>query len=194
MLGYDPTTPDKEAHDLTITTAITAYGNAVAYPLATMFPKLSVCALYLRIFETRWSRLVTWGAIVFIAANGISFFVATVLICNPPSVYWNEYVFPTKNRNTKPGQAACIDSEALSLAINPPNIASDLVLLILPLPIIWRLHAGRAKKVGLTITLFTGSLYVICLLICRPLRFWNPVAQELPRELPQFLELESIGF
>ena len=39
-----------------------SYANRVLYPLASSLPKLSMCALYLRIFGTsNWARCITYG-------------------------------------------------------------------------------------------------------------------------------------
>lgn len=41
-----------------------------------------------------------------------------------------------------------------------PNILTDVIMLILPLPSIWNLQLRTPLKIGLTITFLTGSLYV----------------------------------
>ena len=39
-----------------------------------------------------------------------------------------------------------------------PNIVTDVVMLILPMPVIWRLKISRAQKAGLTVTFLLGSV------------------------------------
>ena len=44
-----------------------------------------------------------------------------------------------------------------------PNICTDLALLFLPIPYIWRLHQSRAQKVALCGVFGLGGLYVLIL-------------------------------
>jgi hypothetical protein len=39
-----------------------------------------------------------------------------------------------------------------------PNVVLDFLILLLPLPAVWRLHSSVGVKVGLTATFLTGSM------------------------------------
>lgn len=52
----------------------------------------------------------------------------------------------------------CIDVRAVQIWSSFPSIAIDIWMLGLPLPVIWRLHAGHQLKLGLTLTFLVGSL------------------------------------
>jgi hypothetical protein len=45
-----------------------------------------------------------------------------------------------------------------------PNIVTDVVMLILPMPLIWGLHVSTKVKIGLLVTFLLGSMWVIQLL------------------------------
>ncbi|KAI9687164.1 MAG: hypothetical protein M1822_002575 [Bathelium mastoideum] len=130
-----------------------AYIGAVFYCLATAFPKLSICALYLRIFVTPRLTTITWIVIAFLVANCIAFTVASILICTPPSYFWTVYIFGAQDPEHK-----CIKTAALTLGYNPPHIVTDLIMLVLPIRALWRLNIDRSKRIGLIITFSMGSL------------------------------------
>jgi hypothetical protein len=39
-----------------------------------------------------------------------------------------------------------------------PNIVTDVVMLILPMPLIWGLHVSTKVKIGLLVTFLLGSM------------------------------------
>lgn len=54
----------------------------------------------------------------------------------------------------------CYDKETLYVWSTFPNIITDLVLLGLPLPVIWKLHTSTHLKVALSGTFVLGSMLV----------------------------------
>lgn len=53
-------------------------------------------------------------------------------------------------------KAVCSKHIASYVAIGSFNIITDVVILVLPLPILWKLDTSRATKSGLTIIFFMG--------------------------------------
>ena len=58
-----------------------------------------------------------------------------------------------------------INGECIDLALyfqwgTLPNSIVDLCILLLPIPVIWKLHVSRHVKVGVAATFLTGSVYV----------------------------------
>ena len=137
----------------TVAGSTAGYIGAVFYCTATASPKLSLCALYLRIFVQRRLRITTWAVIAFLAANCVAFTIVSVLICVPPSYYWTTYAFTGEDPDHQ-----CINTYSLALAFNPPHIVSDVVMLLLPIRTLWRLNVSRAKKIGLVVIFSTGSI------------------------------------
>jgi hypothetical protein len=39
-----------------------------------------------------------------------------------------------------------------------PNLVTDVVVLILPLPLVWGLHVSSKEKIGLLVTFLLGSM------------------------------------
>ena len=127
----------------------TFYGFSVLYPIACVLPKLSICFMYLRLFEVSiWVARTSKLLVVFLLLNTIAWLVPSVVVCQPIAVYWS----PSGE------EGRCIDINVFGTWISLPHIVSDLVMLVLPLPTLWKMQMRRAKKIGVIFTIVTGSL------------------------------------
>lgn len=124
---------------------------------AVLFSKLAILAIYLRIFTFRSFRIACWALAAVLVANWFAFTVTAFMMCTPLNYLWNQRVVG----------GHCFNIDAFYRWSALPNIVTDLVMLILPLPVVWRLHTSRSIKIGLTITFATGSMYVVV----TPVRF-----------------------
>jgi hypothetical protein len=132
----------------------TTYGFSIIYPIAVALPKISICFMYRRIFNVHVNtRRIVDCLIVFLIANCIGWFVPSVLVCSPPSSYWTPSTDGTIPR--------CLNIKMIGTWIPFPHIVSDLVILILPLPILIKMQLKLSKKIGLTITFIAGSMGLI---------------------------------
>ena len=139
--------PSEEIDDY-ITQQKMMYSAGVLYPIACALPKLAICVLYLRLFQIRKSiRYVTYGTIVFIIVNMIAWLVPSIVVCLPIHAFWSSS-----------GGGRCINTNTLGTWISLPHIISDIVILIIPLPVIWRAQMSLGRKIGLFITFLSGSM------------------------------------
>ena len=151
MAFYATNDRASEARNL-ITFYKTAYALSIIYPLASLLPKLSLCVLYLRVFDiSSWARRATYSTMAFLTANAIAWLVPTVVVCRPISAYWS----------LEESGGKCLDYNVFGVWISLPNIITDLMLLVLPLPILWRTRLSIAKRIGLIITFATSSVGII---------------------------------
>lgn len=120
----------------------TIYG---AYTL----PRLSLCALYLRIFENKRMRLLLYVLIVLNILSWIGMSLAGIFICNPPRGFWNKKMNPP---------ASCFNINAYNRYYSVPTIVLDFLMLLLPVRQVWDLKASRQKKLALTALFLTGVL------------------------------------
>jgi hypothetical protein len=81
--------------------------------------------------------------------NAVVSTIVVLAACKPFSANWA----PTHVQATH-----CIDKEALFVWATLPNILTDAVLLVVPIPIVVRLHASKGLKVGLLATFLFGSM------------------------------------
>ena len=115
----------------------------INYPLI----KISILLLYHRIFTLRAYRLMIKFCIVYMLLFQMSFILVSIFICTPIHSFW-DLSEPSK----------CIDSVDFYVANSALNIFTDLVILILPMPIVWKLHVSRKQKTVLSLVFVLGSM------------------------------------
>lgn len=121
-------------------------GLECVYLVSVALLKLSLLALYFRIFPTREFKLATYilsGLIILwcIALNCVAIFQ-----CNPVKKSW----LPTT-----PG--TCIDLKAAFIGNAIPNIITDVVILLLPVRQIWKLQMRPAQRISLIAMFLLGG-------------------------------------
>ena len=121
---------------------------ATLYFCDVNLPKLAILVLYKRIFPTKSIQYIIYSTAAILVSASIANTATSLAACKPFEANYNPAL---------PG-AKCIDKDKFFNWTSVPNIVTDLVLLILPLPIVWNLHNTRRIKVGLTFTFFVGSL------------------------------------
>ncbi|KAF2760780.1 hypothetical protein EJ05DRAFT_473390 [Pseudovirgaria hyperparasitica] len=136
-----------------------AYAVEQLYCVAVSLPKLSIAATYLRIFTEMPYRIATLLVCGVMIANATAGIIASLAQCQPFSARWNLQIMlhnPT---------SVCIDSIQYWRWISFPNIVTDVALLILPLPVVWRLKMSTAQKIALSLVFVTGSVGIIAAIV-----------------------------
>ena len=114
--------------------------------------KISILTLYLRVFPNKWFQLfVRWflAALIVFAITSVG---ATILQCQPIARNWNHEL---------PGRClALVKFWYFNAAV---SILSDLVILLVPMPLILVLQLPRSQKVGLVVIFGLGVLFVLSL-------------------------------
>ncbi|KAH6668361.1 hypothetical protein B0J14DRAFT_452413, partial [Halenospora varia] len=117
------------------------------YVITLAATKISVLLLYLRIFPHRSFRTATSATIGMIALSTTIIFFMTVFSCHPVAFFWN--------RDIRGG--TCMDVNKLAYANSAMSIIQDLLIVILPLPVLVKLNMGRKKKIGVGFMFAVGS-------------------------------------
>ena len=120
------------------------------YLVAVTLPKLVILSLYLRLFPQQGYRKASYALCAVLVASYLADTVAAALICRPLSALWNPNIVGSH----------CINQNAFFRWATFPNILTDICLLILPIPTVWNTKLSVKTKIGLTLTLGTGSMYV----------------------------------
>lgn len=118
------------------------------YLPAVILAKLALLVMYTRIFIKRTDLIACWVVAALLIANCVGAMIAGFLICIPLYYLWD---------HTIPG-GHCININAWYRWSSLMNIVTDVVMLILPLPVIWKIQSSMKVKIGLTITFATGSV------------------------------------
>ena len=119
----------------------------IIYSAAVCFPKIVLLVLYHRIFTTTSFRIANYIIMAIVIGIAIADILVGALVCIPLNAFWNHSV-----------KGTCVDVPTFYRFGTLPNAITDLVMLILPLPVIWKLQTSRRNKIGLTLTFLTGSV------------------------------------
>lgn len=124
----------------------------ILFCLATSLTKLSMLTLTYRLVANSSSLLtkIIIGAIILVSAQGTAFIFAVLFQCQSPSVYWTLSFVP---------QPQCISETELLLAAGIVNTITDLVAVLLPMPIVWRVKLPFQQQIIL-ILLFAAGFFV----------------------------------
>ena len=110
--------------------------------------KLSILILYLRLFSVnKIFRYCTWSMIFFVVGYLSANLCTQIFGCMPRSKYW----LPDT-----PGH--CMNYIAAGIAYGSMNFVSDLLIFILPHPIVWRLKLSRREKAGVSFIFMSGAM------------------------------------
>ncbi|RYP21171.1 hypothetical protein DL767_009317 [Monosporascus sp. MG133] len=123
----------------------------ITYKASINLTKTSILLLYLRIFTgVRWFR---WGCIFVMACIAmfcLATITATIFQCNPIEKAFNQTM-----------KGHCINNGRFWYANASFNIFTDLIILIIPMPLVYGLQIPRVQKAGLVIVFALGIFVVI---------------------------------
>ena len=112
--------------------------------------KLSVLLLYRRLFVGSLFNSYSLAMCGVIALWSLSFFFAFAFQCGTDIANWWTSAATI--------EAYCDNTSALNVAFVISDVITDVMILIIPLPIVWRLQMSTANKVGLTVIFLLGLL------------------------------------
>ncbi|KAL3481649.1 ribosomal protein L36e-domain-containing protein [Aspergillus californicus] len=127
-----------------------ANASQIIYAPLIFTTKLSIFLLYLRVFApTRQGN--TYRVILLLISFNLAFYLANFFMkafqCSPRAKIWDE--------NT-PGHCININIPILVTAVI--NVASDLMMLCVPIICVWRLHMTTKRKVGIS-AIFAAGIF-----------------------------------
>ena len=112
--------------------------------------KLSVLLLYRRLFVGPIFNLYSLAMCGVIALWSLSFFFALAFQCGTHiAASWTSLAMI---------EAYCDNTSALNVAFVVSDVITDVMILIIPLPIVWRLQMSTANKIALTGIFLLGML------------------------------------
>ena len=106
--------------------------------------------MYIRLFGvSKPFRYATLAVMAFVTGYLFSNFLTLLFGCTPIQKYW---------RPEEPGH--CIALNKADYAYGSMNVGSDVLLFLLPLPMVWKLNLSRKDKVGVFLIFMGGIAYV----------------------------------
>lgn len=121
--------------------------NQFVYFVLCPVIKISIVCFYRRIFSVPYFNNFSIALSCLMAAWAAGIFFACAGQCRPLSAYWDKSI---------PGH--CFDPVLFFIVNQIFNIVMDFILLLIPIPIIWRLHRAWQEKLELTAVFAVGGL------------------------------------
>ncbi|KAL2842380.1 hypothetical protein BJY01DRAFT_264497 [Aspergillus pseudoustus] len=111
------------------------------FPFTVTPAKLSILLFYVRIFETRSFKTLSYivGSLVL------------VFRCSPVQYTWNKNIVG----------GSCFNQQAFYRYVSLPNILTDFVILVMPMPLVWKLQTRLTHKLALTGVFLLGGLGLV---------------------------------
>ncbi|KAK2729106.1 hypothetical protein CKAH01_10545 [Colletotrichum kahawae] len=130
--------------------SIDVYVTAPVYMLCNGFTKLSLLTFYLHLSPQRWFRICVWIGIVVVSLYSGCITLLMLFHCNPVRKAFDFTINDGK----------CLDVAVLYIATAVSNIATDVMLFILPMPMIFNLRMKIAQKIGAMLIFGIGSITI----------------------------------
>lgn len=124
---------------------MTTIASIIYLPMMA-FAKIALLLFYRRLSTLRWFSIVVWITFTTIVLYSLAGIFALVFACTPMQKNWDITV--------KEGQ--CIDKGTIYVATASVDAATNLVLLIMPIPIVMKMKFPRFEKIALACALGIG--------------------------------------
>lgn len=116
------------------------------YTLSITLSKGAILCFFLRIFKLGPARIITYLTAAAIIIHGLIAILFMLLQCQPISLLW------------APSHEDCsVDINAVFRGNAIPNVATDVVMLLLPIREVWKLRTSIQIKVGITFTFLVAT-------------------------------------
>ncbi|KAH7412010.1 hypothetical protein DE146DRAFT_751153 [Phaeosphaeria sp. MPI-PUGE-AT-0046c] len=145
--------------------AISWYAYHIGYLFTLAMVKLSILVFYLSFATRRTFRILVHICIVITVAASIAMILIVALQCPKKPLF-----ALTAGILIDRGRVHCFDLRIVFYWQSAFNMTSDLVILVLPMPLLFRLHGmHRAKRLSLILVFSVGLLIPIA----SGIRFWG---------------------
>ncbi|KAI3053606.1 hypothetical protein CBS76997_125 [Aspergillus niger] len=117
------------------------------YNLTLTLTKLSLIFLYRRLFPTHTYRILLILTLIFVIITGLWMVLSTLIFCIPINAFWDTSIPHT-----------CLPEDVVWCLNAAFQITTDLILVVLPLPILANLNLPKRQKAALLVIFALGFL------------------------------------
>ena len=118
------------------------------YSPALAFAKLSFLCLYLNINPAQGFRTSVYLTMFVVVGSCVGIVISLLAACKPFA----------KNTDVTIQEGQCLNKTALYIATAVLNIITDLMVIVLPIPMVVGLQMGRSRKIMLILLFSVGSM------------------------------------
>jgi hypothetical protein len=112
---------------------------------------MALALFYRRLSPQRWWKWSVYSVFFLVAGYNLAILLVVLFGCTPFKKSWDLTIL----------EGSCVDRGAVYVCTAALGILSDLVLLVMPLPMILQLQMPRRQKAGLVVLFVIGSALVI---------------------------------
>nr|XP_036583947.1 uncharacterized protein CTRU02_06078 [Colletotrichum truncatum]KAF6793206.1 integral membrane protein [Colletotrichum truncatum] len=123
------------------------YAVQMLYIIVLILAKVSIVALYHRVFPDRKFQLINKLVFAFLTGHGLVFVFVIMFECTPINSIWDRTL-----------QRKCINVNAVAMASAILSIVEDIVILAMPIQQLSKLQLGIKKKIAVCFMFSLGSL------------------------------------
>jgi hypothetical protein len=124
--------------------------SPIIYAWPTALAKLVLLLFYLQLQNSeKWFKWSIYAAMFIDVGSSAAIFFSAIFVCKPIAMGWDITITT--------GQ--CIDRVALFESTAVLGVITDVLIIIIPIPMVLSLHVSRAKKAGLFAMFTIGSAY-----------------------------------
>ncbi|PMD34338.1 hypothetical protein L207DRAFT_570943 [Hyaloscypha variabilis F] len=130
--------------------SVVTYVTAPIYQMCNGFTKLSLLVVYLRLSPQKWFRIAAWCSIVIVVIYTAVITLLMFFHCHPVRRAF-DFTIQTGH---------CLDAGILYMATAVSNILTDVMLFLLPTPMILKLKMGKSLKIAAIAIFGIGSMTI----------------------------------
>ncbi|CAJ2507640.1 Uu.00g088260.m01.CDS01 [Anthostomella pinea] len=116
--------------------------------LSTALVKMSIVASYTRIWSTKGVLLLCRTLLAALTVFGLTLFFGEIFECVPIKLSWG----------VLDGDGHCIDKTMFMFVTSSLNIAFDLLIFAIPVPLIRKLQIAKQQRIALTVVFTIGAV------------------------------------
>ncbi|KAL7943622.1 hypothetical protein V8C42DRAFT_358892 [Trichoderma barbatum] len=124
------------------------YGSVI--PLT----KISLILFYYRLFHVSAFRKVLWFVLFLVVGWWIAIIVVAIAQCQPYDYFWKQYVDPTAT-------GRCINISDFFVGNAAASVATDFMILLTPIPMVWNLQMPVAQRLSVLGIFFLGGFVCV---------------------------------
>ncbi|CAI6330562.1 unnamed protein product [Periconia digitata] len=99
-----------------------------------------------------WANVLVWSTFAIVTAWTIAFTFAWGFACHPIKGFWS---FPYGS-----DEGPCVDTWKLNSVMAISDTIIDVIILLVPVPLVWRLRMSTSRKLAVILVFFLGGLAV----------------------------------
>lgn len=150
LLGQVSSVDQPDFGQITLTKFQSFMAWLILYGLSIALSKCAILLLYVRVFTTGNKPFVIGVCLTgfVVMATGLANTFVAIFQCHPIAYEWDKTIQGGK----------CIDEVAFTRYMTIPNVVTGAIMLVIPLPLSWRLNLTVSARIGLTATFLHGIM------------------------------------